>query len=44
MELVTLFGKGKLAEAQRLYQEAAHCASMDAMQALDADHARSEAA
>lgn len=42
--LVTLFGKSKLAEAQALYKAAAQCAPRDAMQALDADHARSEAA
>jgi len=41
--LVMLFGKGKLAEAQTLYKEAAACAPADAMQKLDAEHARREA-
>src|SRR5574337_150916 len=41
--LVMLFGKGKLAEAQRLYKEAAACPPLDAMQKLDAEHARAEA-
>jgi hypothetical protein len=40
--LVMLFGKAKLAEAQKLYKEAAHCAPADAMQKLDAEHAREE--
>jgi len=33
----------RLAEARILYQEAAHCAPADAMQKLDAEHAREEA-
>ncbi len=41
--LVVLFGKARLAEARILYQEAAHCAPADAMQKLDAEHAREEA-
>jgi len=41
--LVMLFGKARLAEARILYQEAAHCAPADAMQKLDAEHAREEA-
>jgi len=41
--LVMLFGKAKLAEAEKLYAEAAKCAPADAMQKLDAEHAREEA-
>jgi hypothetical protein len=41
--LVLLFGKSKLAEAEELYKEAAKCAPADAMQKLDAEHAREEA-
>jgi len=41
--LVALFGKAKLAEAQRLYKEAANCKPADAMQWLDADFARESA-
>ncbi len=41
--LVMLFGKAKLAEAERLYKEAARCRAADAMQKLDAEHAREEA-
>ena len=41
--LVILFGKSRLAEAERLYQEAARCPPADAMQKLDAEHAREEA-
>ena len=41
--LVLLFGKSKLAEAEALYKEAAHCPPADAMQKLDAEHAREEA-
>ncbi len=40
--LVMLFGKAKLAEAQKLYKEAARCAPADAMQKLDAEHAKEE--
>ncbi len=40
--LVMLFGKARLAEAERLYAEAAKCAPADAMQKLDAEHAREE--
>ncbi len=40
--LVMLFGKSRLAEAERLYKEAARCAPADAMQKLDAEHARDE--
>ena len=40
--LVMLLGKSKLAEAQSLYKEAARCAPADAMQKLDAEHARAE--
>ncbi|RBP02702.1 hypothetical protein DFR50_15035 [Roseiarcus fermentans] len=41
--LVLLFGKTKLAEAEELYREASKCAAHDAMQKLDAEHAREEA-
>ncbi len=41
--LVMLFGKSRLAEAEKLYQEAARCTPADAMQRLDAEHAREEA-
>ena len=41
--LVMLFGKAKLAEAEKLYEEAARCTPADAMQKLDAEHAREEA-
>ena len=41
--LVMLFGKAKLGEAERLYKEAARCKPADAMQKLDAEHARKEA-
>ena len=41
--LVMLFGKAKLAEAEKLYKEAARCKAADAMQKLDAEHAREEA-
>jgi len=38
-----LFGKAKLVEAEKLYKEAAACIPADAMQTLDAEHAREEA-
>jgi tetratricopeptide (TPR) repeat protein len=41
--LVLLFGRSKLGEAEELYREAAKCAPADAMQKLDAEHARQEA-
>ena len=41
--LVILFGKSRLAEAERLYEEAARCPPADAMQKLDAEHAKQEA-
>ena len=41
--LVLLFGRSRLAEAEDLYREAAKCAPADAMQKLDAEHAREEA-
>jgi len=40
--LVMLFGKARLAEAERLYAEAASCPPADAMQRLDAEHAKAE--
>jgi hypothetical protein len=40
--LVLLFGKSKLAEAEALYKDAAKCPPADAMQKLDAEHAREE--
>ncbi len=41
--LAMLFGKSKLAEAEKLYEEAARCKPADAMQKLDAEQARGEA-
>jgi hypothetical protein len=41
--LVMLFGASRLAEAERLYREAARIAPADAMQKLDAEHAKEEA-
>jgi hypothetical protein len=41
--LVMLFGKSRLAEAEKLYEEAARSTPADAMQKLDAEHAREEA-
>jgi hypothetical protein len=41
--LVMLFGKARLAAAERLYEEAANCPPADAMQKLDAEHAKEEA-
>jgi hypothetical protein len=41
--LVMLFGKARLAAAERLYKEAANCPPADAMQKLDAEHAKDEA-
>ncbi|MFY9894215.1 MAG: hypothetical protein WAK63_08780 [Xanthobacteraceae bacterium] len=40
--LVMMFGKTKLPQATRLYQEAAACAPADAMERLDAELAKSE--
>ena len=40
--LVMLFGKAKLAAAKALYAEAARCPPHDAMQRLDAEHAKEE--
>lgn len=40
--LIMLFGKSRMGDAQRLYEEAAACAPADAMQRLDVEHARSE--
>ncbi len=40
--LILLFGKGRLAEAERLYKEAATCEAADAMERLDVEQARSE--
>ena len=41
--LVMLFGKSRIAAAEKLYAEAARCAPADAMQKLDAEHAKKEA-
>ena len=41
--LVMLFGNSRLAEAEELYKEAARSAPADAMQKLDAEHAKEEA-
>ena len=40
--LIMLFGKARMAEAERLYQEAAACKPADAMERLDVELARSE--
>ncbi len=40
--LLLLFGKSRMAEVEKLYEAAAKCKPMDAMEWLDADHARSE--
>ena len=42
--LILLFGKGRLDEAQRLYEEAAACKPVDAMEQLDVLFAKSELA
>lgn len=42
--LVLMFGKAKMAEAERLYQEAAACVPMDAMERLDVEAAKEELA
>ena len=41
--LVVLFGRSRLAEAKKLYAEAALAKPADAMQWLDAEHARASA-
>ena len=40
--LIMLFGKGRLADAEKLYKEAAACKPADAMERLDVELARSE--
>ena len=40
--LIMLFGKGKIAEATKLYEKAAALAPADAMERLDVEHAKSE--
>ncbi len=40
--LITLFGKGRMADAEKLYNEAAACTPADAMERLDVELARSE--
>ena len=40
--LLLLFGKSKIAEAEKLYKEAAKIAPADAMERLDVEHAKSE--
>lgn len=40
--LILLFGKARLAEATKLYEQAAACEPMDAMERLDVELARSE--
>ena len=39
-----MFGKAKLKDAERLYQEAAGCQPMDAMERLDVEAAKAELA
>ncbi len=40
--LLMLFGKGRIAEATRLYEKAAATKPLDAMERLDTEHAKSE--
>ena len=40
--LIMLFGKARMGEAEKLYQEAAACKAADAMERLDVERARSE--
>ncbi len=40
--LLLLYGKGKIADAEKLYQEAAKIAPADAMERLDVEHAKAE--
>ena len=40
--LLMLFGKGKIADATKLYEKAAACKPMDAMERLDVEMAKSE--
>ncbi|MFO1415436.1 MAG: hypothetical protein U1F10_16340 [Burkholderiales bacterium] len=40
--LLMLFGKGKIGEATKLYEKAAATKPLDAMERLDAEHAKSE--
>lgn len=40
--LLMLFGKGKIAEATKLYEKAAALKPLDAMERLDVEHAKSE--
>ncbi len=40
--LLMLYGKGKIAEATRLYEKAAALKPLDAMERLDVEHAKSE--
>jgi tetratricopeptide (TPR) repeat protein len=42
--LIRLFGKSRLADAERLYEEAAKCRPADAMERLDVELAKSELA
>ena len=40
--LIMLFGKARMADAEKLYQEAAKCTPADAMERLDVELAKSE--
>ena len=40
--LILLFGKSRIADAEKLYKEAAACKPADAMERLDVELARSE--
>ena len=40
--LIMLFGKARMGDAEKLYQEAAGCKAADAMERLDVERARSE--
>jgi len=39
-----MFGKAKMKDAERLYQEAAACVPLDAMERLDVEAAKAELA
>ncbi len=42
--LIMLFGKTRMADAEKLYREAAACTPVDAMERLDVEHAKEELA
>jgi hypothetical protein len=42
--LIMLYGKSRMADAERLYEEASACVPTDAMERLDVERARAELA